>query len=59
MSLPIESYRLREAKPLGLVEEIERIGPEPFHAPKPLPPIRPEDVMLVCWMAIELEKTNL
>jgi hypothetical protein len=37
----------------------ERIGLEPFHAPEPLPPIQMEDVHLICWMAIELEKTNL
>lgn len=42
-----------DAKSLALMEEIERIGLEPFHAPEPLPPIQPEDVHLICWMAIE------
>ncbi len=37
----------------ALVEEIERLGLEPYHPPDPLPPIRPEDVRLVCWMGIE------
>ena len=36
-----------------LVEEIEKIGIEPFHAPDPLPPINLDDVHLICWMALE------
>jgi hypothetical protein len=42
-----------DAKSLALITEIERIGLEPFHAPEPLPPIQPDDVHLICWMAIE------
>jgi len=42
-----------DAKSLALIAEIERIGLEPFQAPEPLPPIRLEDVHLICWMAIE------
>lgn len=42
-----------DAKSLALVEGIERIGLEPFHAPEPLPPIQPEDVTLICWMPIQ------
>ena len=38
------------AKSRALVEGIERIGLEPFHAPEPLPPIMPHDVHLICWM---------
>lgn len=38
-----------------LVEEVERIGMEPFKPPAPLPPIKPEQIHLVCWMAIERE----
>jgi hypothetical protein len=41
------------AKSFALVEEIERLGLEPFRAPEPLPPITPEDVHLICWMAVE------
>ncbi|MCC6643085.1 MAG: helicase [Deltaproteobacteria bacterium] len=42
-------------KARALVEEIERIGAEPFHAPEPLPPIDPEEVDLICWLAIQRE----
>ncbi len=43
-----------ETKSLALVEEIERIGLEPFHAPPPLPPIQEDDVHLICWMAVDV-----
>ena len=42
-------------KALYLVEEVERIGAEPFHPPAPLPPIDAEEIHLICWMAIERE----
>ncbi len=45
---PIERSRM-------LIEEIERIGVEPYQAPDPLPPIEPEEIHLICWMAIEVE----
>lgn len=35
-----------------LVEEIERIGAEPFHPPDPLPPIEAGEIHLICWLAI-------
>ena len=38
-----------------LIEEVERIGAEPFHAPEPLPPIEAEEIHLITWMAIEAE----
>lgn len=38
----------------AVIIEIERIGLEPFRAPEPLPPIGPDDVRLLCWMAIEM-----
>ena len=38
-----------------LVEEVEKIGAEPFRPPDPLPPIQIEDIHLICWMAIERE----
>ncbi len=38
-----------------LVEEVEHIGAEPFHAPEPLPPIEMEEIHLITWMAIEPE----
>lgn len=37
----------------GIVLEVERLGLEPFVPPTPLPPVDPDDVHLICWMAIE------
>jgi len=34
------------------IEEVERIGAEPFQAPDLLPPIEPEEIHLITWMAI-------
>lgn len=34
-----------------LVEEVERIGAEPFRPPDPLPPIEREEIHLITWMA--------
>jgi hypothetical protein len=36
-----------------LVAEIRRLGLEPFTPPAPLEPIEPEDVRLICWMAVQ------
>jgi hypothetical protein len=41
-----------QGKARALVEEIERLGVEPFEAPQPLPPIDTAEVNLVCWMAL-------
>jgi len=41
-----------------LVEEVERIGAEPYHAPEPLPPIETEEIHLITWMAIERENAE-
>ncbi|MBI5629046.1 MAG: hypothetical protein HY953_09015 [Candidatus Rokubacteria bacterium] len=41
-----------------LVEEVERIGAEPFHSPDPLPPIAEEEIHLITWMAIERENAE-
>jgi superfamily II DNA/RNA helicase len=41
-----------------LVEEVERIGAEPFHSPDPLPPIEVEEIHLIRWMAIERENAE-
>jgi hypothetical protein len=46
-------YPGRDARARALVEEVERLGLEPFQAPDPLPPIRSEEIQLVCWLAIE------
>jgi len=35
-----------------LLERVHALGLRPFVPPKPLDPIREEDVILVCWMAV-------
>lgn len=49
------SHRNNTAKSLAILQEVERLGMEPFHAPEPLPPISLDEVQLVCWLAIEAE----
>ncbi|MHB8078214.1 MAG: helicase-related protein [Candidatus Krumholzibacteriia bacterium] len=39
-------------KSAALVEEVERLGVEPFQAPDPLSPIELGDIHLICWMAV-------
>jgi hypothetical protein len=41
-----------------LVEEVERIGAEPFRPPDPLPPIDMEEINLITWMAVEPERAE-
>jgi Helicase conserved C-terminal domain len=41
------------ARARAVVETVEKIGLEPFHAPAPLAPIRQEEIHLICWLAIE------
>ncbi len=41
------------AKSRAIIQEVERIGLEPFQPPVPLPPATLDDVHLVCWMAID------
>ena len=36
-----------------VIEVVRRLGLQPFQAPEPLPPIEPEEVTLICWMAVE------
>ena len=47
-----------EERSRQLVEVVERIGAEPFEPPEPLPPIRHDDIQLICWLAIEAEKAD-
>lgn len=46
-------YSSYDAKSAAIIEAVERIGLEPFQAPLPLPPISPDQVHLVCWMAVD------
>jgi hypothetical protein len=46
------------AKARALVETIEKIGVEPFRPPDPLPPIEPEEMRLICWLAIERQNAG-
>lgn len=39
-------------KSTRLLNQIRELGLHPYKAPQPLPPIRDEDVLLVCWMAV-------
>jgi hypothetical protein len=45
-------FETNQARSRAVVEAAERLGLEPFHAPPALPPIAPDDVHLVCWMAL-------
>jgi hypothetical protein len=47
------SYRSNDEKARALVEQITRIGVEPFRCPEPLPPIEAEEIHLITWMAVE------
>jgi hypothetical protein len=51
-------FRASAERARHLVEEVERIGAEPFHAPVPLPPIETEEIHLITWMAIERENAE-
>lgn len=39
-----------------LVERILNTGLEPAHTPPPLPPIEPNDIELLCWLAIAVRR---
>jgi superfamily II DNA or RNA helicase len=41
-----------DEKAKQLAEKITELGIEPFQPIKPLPPIEPEEIHLVCWMAL-------
>jgi hypothetical protein len=43
------------AKAKDLVERIIDTGLEPYRQPPVMPPIRPEDIELICWMVVEQE----
>jgi hypothetical protein len=37
----------------ALVEKVRELGLQPFVQPEPLPPIQEDDVVLICWMAVD------
>ena len=37
----------------AIAEAVKRLGLEPFKAPDPLPPIEPQDIKLICWLAVD------
>jgi len=37
----------------ALVEKVRELGLQPFVQPEPLPPIQPDDVVLICWMGVD------
>ena len=41
-----------EIKSKELLEKIKELGLQPFIAPEPLPPIKENEIKLVCWLAI-------
>ena len=45
------SLRAQE-KAQQLAQKIEELGIQPFEPPSPRPPIEPEEIHLVCWMAL-------
>jgi Helicase conserved C-terminal domain len=51
-----KEYPSRGARVRAVVEEVERLGLQPFEAPQPLDPIRPEEIRMICWLAIESEE---
>ena len=45
-------YGSEQARATAIIEEVNRLGVEPFSAPDPLPPIEMDEIFLICWMAI-------
>jgi hypothetical protein len=42
----------------ALVEKVQELGLQPFVQPEPLPPIQEEDVVLICWMGVDNERSE-
>lgn len=47
-----------EEKARRIAEKADDLGLQPYDAPEPLPPIREEEVKLICWMAVAPEQTE-
>ncbi len=41
-----------EAISRRLIEEVRSLGLQPYKAPEPLPEIEPDEIHLICWMAV-------
>lgn len=50
------TYPGKKARADEIARKVEELGLEPFIPPDPLPPITPDEVHLVCWMAVEAER---
>jgi hypothetical protein len=48
-------YTGARARAAAVAKVIDALGLEPFVPPAPLPPIAPEEIHLVCWMAVEAD----
>lgn len=44
-----DPYAVSEA----IIEKVRELGLEPFIAPEPLPVIDEDEIMLICWMAVD------
>ena len=41
------------AASVAIAETVRLLGLEPYKAPDPLPPIEPQDIRLICWLAVD------
>ena len=48
-------FESNQDKANALYKKIKEIGAEPYIAPQPLTYVEPEDIRLICWMAIVKE----
>jgi hypothetical protein len=53
-----DESRSGAAKSAYLIEQILKTGLEPFREPPTLPPIRVDEIELICWLAITPEATE-
>lgn len=53
-----DDARTGAAMAASLIDQILGTGIEPFRGPEPLPPIRFDEIELVCWLALSPEPSN-
>ena len=51
-------YKNDEEKSIALYNAVDETGIEPFMSPDPFPYIDEEEILLICWMAIQKESSN-